>query len=87
MAISVRDTGIGLAPEHLSHIFELFSQVARPSSGRRAGWALGWRSGAGLTQLHNGTIEAHSSGPGMGSEFIVRLPVLDIRPPGPPAGA
>jgi CheY-like chemotaxis protein len=34
----------------------------------------------GLTELHHGTIEAHSSGPGMGTEFIVRLPVLDVRP-------
>ena len=87
VAISVRDTGIGLAPEHLSHIFEMFSQVSPALERSQGGLGIGLALVRGLTELHHGTIEAHSSGPGMGSEFIVRLPVLDVRPAASPAGA
>ncbi len=83
VAISVRDTGIGLAPEHVSQIFEMFSQVSPALERSQGGLGIGLALVRGLTQLHNGTIEAHSSGPGMGSEFIVRLPVLDLRPAAP----
>ncbi len=87
VAISVRDTGIGLAPEHLSHIFEMFSQVSPALERSQGGLGIGLALVRGLTELHHGTIEAHSSGPGMGSEFIVRLPVLDVRPAASPADA
>jgi two-component system CheB/CheR fusion protein len=74
--LSVRDNGIGLAPEQLEAVFDLFAQV--DSSLARSGGGLG----IGLTlvrrvlELHGGRIEARSDGLGHGSEFIVRLPVL-----------
>ncbi|MGH8209393.1 MAG: ATP-binding protein, partial [Steroidobacteraceae bacterium] len=73
---SVRDNGIGVAPERLENIFELFTQV--DSSLARSGGGLG----IGLTlvrrvlELHGGRIEARSAGLGHGTEFIVRLPVV-----------
>jgi PAS domain S-box-containing protein len=85
VAISIRDTGIGLAKEHLSQIFEMFSQVTPALERSQGGLGIGLALVRGLTELHHGTIEAHSKGPGLGSEFIVRLPVLDVGTPGPAA--
>ena len=74
--LRVRDTGIGLAPEMLENIFDLFTQVdsslARPSGGLGLGLTLVRR----VLALHGGRIEARSAGLGQGSEFIVRLPLL-----------
>ena len=71
--IRVIDNGIGLAAADLSRIFEMFTQVApspdRPNSGLGIGLALS----KALVELHGGTLEAKSAGPGQGSEFIVRL--------------
>jgi PAS domain S-box-containing protein len=73
--IHVRDTGVGIPAEHLSRIFEMFSQVT-PSIERAAeGLGIGLALVRGLLELHGGTIEASSAGPGKGSEFIVRLPL------------
>jgi PAS domain S-box-containing protein len=80
VAISIRDTGIGLAKEHLSQIFKMFSQVTPALERSQGGLGIGLALVRGLTELHQGTIEAHSNGPGLGSEFIVRLPVLEVRP-------
>jgi two-component system CheB/CheR fusion protein len=82
--LSVRDNGIGLAPEQLETIFDLFAQV--DSSPARSGGGLG----IGLTlvrrvlELHGGRIEARSAGLGHGSEFIVRLPLQSSNSAGPP---
>jgi len=75
VSVSVRDTGIGIAPEHLSHIFEMFSQVVPAIDRSQGGLGIGLALVRGLVELHGGTIEAHSDGPGQGSEFIVRLPL------------
>jgi PAS domain S-box-containing protein len=80
VSVSVRDTGIGIAPEHLTHIFEMFSQVAPALERSAGGLGIGLALVRGLVELHGGTIEAHSEGAGQGSEFIVHLPVAG----GPP---
>jgi PAS domain S-box-containing protein len=73
--LRVRDTGIGIEPRMLGHIFDLFWQ-AQSSPGRSAGGlGIGLTLVRRLVELHGGTVEAVSDGPGRGSEFIVRLPV------------
>jgi signal transduction histidine kinase len=75
-AARVRDTGSGIAPEMLEHVFELFAQ-AKDSKGRnQGGLGIGLSLVRGLIELHGGTVVAHSDGPGKGSEFTVRLPLL-----------
>lgn len=73
--IAVRDTGIGIAPEMLDRIFEMFTQVNRSLETSRSGLGVGLALAKRLIEMHDGTIEAKSSGPGQGSEFIVRLPL------------
>jgi PAS domain S-box-containing protein len=75
--VSVRDNGIGLAPEDLSQIFEVFAQVDPALERSQSGLGIGLSLVRGLIQLHGGTVEAHSAGKGTGSEFIVRLPVAE----------
>jgi signal transduction histidine kinase len=75
-AIRVRDTGIGLASDQLGRIFELFAQVDNSLERARDGLGLGLTLVKKLVEMHNGTVEARSAGPGQGSEFIVRLPLL-----------
>ncbi len=78
VVISVRDTGIGLAPETLSDVFEMFSQLA-PEQGRaEGGLGIGLALVKGLVELHGGKIEARSEGLERGSEFIVMLPGLRV---------
>jgi PAS domain S-box-containing protein len=84
--VSVRDTGIGLSAEHLSHIFEMFSQVSPALERSQGGLGIGLALVRGLVGLHGGTIEAHSSGPGLGSEFVVRLPISRLPAPPPATG-
>jgi signal transduction histidine kinase/CheY-like chemotaxis protein len=74
--IRVRDTGIGLAPEMLTTIFEPFIQVENSRQRADGGLGLGLPLVRGLVELHEGEIEAKSHGPGQGSEFIVHLPLL-----------
>jgi PAS domain S-box-containing protein len=75
VVLSVRDTGVGIAPEHLSRVFEMFSQI--PSSAGRAhgGLGIGLALARGLIELHGGSLSAHSDGVDRGSEFVVRLPL------------
>ena len=74
IVISVRDNGIGIAPEMQPRLFKLFSQ-ARPALERsEGGLGIGLALVQGLLSLHGGTIEARSAGRMQGSEFIVRLP-------------
>jgi signal transduction histidine kinase/ActR/RegA family two-component response regulator len=77
VALSVRDTGSGIAPELLPRIFELFVQADGVSGQSQGGLGLGLAIVHRLVTMHGGTIEARSDGPGRGSEFVVRLPLLD----------
>ena len=75
VVVTVKDTGIGIAADALPRIFEIFSQ-ANPALGRsHSGLGIGLSLAKGIVELHDGTIEARSEGPGRGSEFVVRLPV------------
>jgi PAS domain S-box-containing protein len=73
--VSVRDTGIGIEPELLPHVFDLFRQADQSLERSRGGLGIGLTLVKSLVELHGGRIEARSEGKGRGSEFIVRLPV------------
>jgi PAS domain S-box-containing protein len=75
VAISVRDTGIGIAPEMLPNVFQLFTQVDRDSARAQGGLGIGLTLVKSLTEMHGGEVHAHSAGPGQGSEFVIRLPL------------
>jgi signal transduction histidine kinase len=77
VVISVRDSGVGIPAEMLPKIFELFTQVDRPYDRSRGGLGIGLTLVRSLVEMHGGTVEARSDGPGKGSEFVVRLPVAD----------
>ena len=74
--VRVRDEGIGIPAEQLSRIFEMFAQVDTSLERRNAGLGIGLTLVNSLVDLHGGRVEAHSDGPGMGSEFVVRLPTI-----------
>jgi signal transduction histidine kinase/CheY-like chemotaxis protein len=73
--ICVKDNGIGIPKEALPKIFEMFSQVDGASVRSEGGLGIGLSLVKGLVELHGGTIEANSDGPGQGSEFTVRVPL------------
>ena len=75
LSLSVKDDGIGIAPDSLIGIFEMFSQVHGVAGRSDGGLGIGLALVKGLTELHGGTVEARSAGLGHGSEFIVRLPL------------
>jgi signal transduction histidine kinase len=77
--VRVRDDGIGIAPELLPRIFDLFVQATRALDRAHGGLGIGLTLVQRLVKLHGGSVEARSEGLGHGSEFIVRLPIL----PGP----
>jgi two-component system CheB/CheR fusion protein len=73
--ISVRDDGIGIDPELLSDVFDLFTQADRSLDRSQGGLGIGLTLVRSLVEMHGGTVEARSEGLGKGSEFLVRLPV------------
>ena len=72
--VRIQDTGVGIPPERLAEIFELFTQVHPDNVESRAGMGIGLALARELVTLH-GTIQARSDGAAKGSEFIVRLPL------------
>lgn len=74
--IKVKDSGIGIAPDLLPRMFDLFTQGERSLDRSRGGLGIGLSLVQRLVSKHGGTVEA-SSEPGKGSEFVVRLPALD----------
>jgi len=74
--IRVRDNGIGIAPEHIHEIFDLFMQVDNSLERSLGGLGIGLTLVKSLTELHAGSVEAQSGGLGEGSEFTIRLPGL-----------
>jgi signal transduction histidine kinase/ActR/RegA family two-component response regulator len=79
--IKVTDSGIGMTPETLAHVFDSFSQAQSTLDRSAGGLGLGLALVKGLTELHSGTVEAYSAGLNQGSEFTVRLPLTDVKPP------
>lgn len=73
--VSVKDTGDGIPPELLPHVFDLFIQGERTPGRSQGGLGIGLTTARHLVAMHGGTIEAHSEGMGRGSEFTVRLPL------------
>jgi signal transduction histidine kinase/ActR/RegA family two-component response regulator len=80
LAISIKDTGIGIAAQDLKRVFDLFFQVDRSFARAEGGLGLGLTLVNRLVALHGGTVEVHSQGIDKGSEFIVRLPVAARQP-------
>jgi signal transduction histidine kinase len=76
VVLRVWDTGVGIAPELLPRIFDLFTQADRTLDRSQGGLGIGLSLVQRLVELHGGTVEAHSAGLGQGSEFIVRLPAM-----------
>jgi signal transduction histidine kinase len=79
--IRVRDTGVGIPPQYISRIFELFVQEGRAPDQFQAGLGIGLSLARNLVELHGGAIRAESLGPGQGSEFEIRLPIVVGKPP------
>lgn len=80
VVIRVRDSGIGISMEMLPRIFEIFTQVDHSLERSQGGLGIGLTLVRRLVELHDGSIEARSEGLDQGSEFIVRLPVLQPQP-------
>jgi signal transduction histidine kinase len=72
--VHIRDSGIGIAPEALPHIFDLFVQADATAPRSRSGLGIGLSLVRALVELHGGSVTAQSAGLGQGSEFAVRLP-------------
>jgi CheY-like chemotaxis protein len=79
VVVSIRDSGIGIAKEMIPRIFTLFVQDKGARGHSEGGVGIGLALVQGVVSLHGGTVEAHSDGPGCGSEIIVRLPIGDFR--------
>jgi len=79
--ISLADNGIGIAPEVLPRVFEMFMQGGRDPRGAQGGLGIGLALARRLVELHGGTIEAKSDGIDRGAQFTVRLPVLAAQRP------
>jgi len=82
---SVKDTGIGIRPELLPVVFDLFVQGPRGLDRSEGGLGLGLSIVKSLVTLHDGTVEAHSNGAGKGSEFVISLPALSATTAAGPA--
>ena len=74
--IGVKDTGIGISRELLPKVFDLFTRVHASSDPGEGGLGIGLALVRRLTEMHGGTVTAHSDGVGLGAEFIVRLPLV-----------
>jgi signal transduction histidine kinase/DNA-binding response OmpR family regulator len=79
----VRDSGIGIGPDLLPNVFDLFSQANRSLHRAEGGLGIGLTIVRGLTELHGGRVWAHSDGVGHGSEFVVAMPVSSCEPAKP----
>jgi CheY-like chemotaxis protein len=84
--LRVKDTGIGIAPEMLPRIFDLFVQVDHAATRSQGGLGIGLTLVRSLVAMHHGTVQAHSAGLGEGSEFVVRLPLATARQEVPDQG-
>jgi CheY-like chemotaxis protein len=81
VVIRIKDTGIGIAPEILPRVFDLFTQADQSLDRSQGGLGVGLAVTRRLVEMHGGTVAAHSEGVGHGSEFTLRLPLCDAVPP------
>ncbi len=81
--VAIQDTGIGIAPEMLPRLFEMFAQAAPALERSQGGLGIGLSLVRGLVEMHGGTVEARSEGADRGSEFVVRLPIAPEAAPAP----
>jgi CheY-like chemotaxis protein/two-component sensor histidine kinase len=79
--ISIRDNGIGIDPQSLSSVFDMFTQVSRSDRRTQGGLGIGLTLVRSLLALHGGSVTASSEGPGRGSTFEVRLPLAPSEAP------
>jgi CheY-like chemotaxis protein len=79
--VKVRDTGIGIPADKLPNIFDIFMQVDRSLERSQGGLGIGLTLVRQLVQMHGGSVEVCSDGPGRGSEFVVRLPLVMVAKP------
>jgi signal transduction histidine kinase/CheY-like chemotaxis protein len=82
--VRIRDSGVGIAPAALPHVFDLFTQSGRTLERAQGGLGIGLTLVRSLVEMHGGTVTARSDGIGQGSEFVVRLPLIPT-PAEPPA--
>ncbi len=85
--VRVSDTGIGIRPDMLAVVFDLFSQADASLPRAQGGLGIGLTMVQRLAELHGGSVSAHSAGEGRGSTFVVRLPLAPAAPPAPPRAA
>ncbi|HUP29947.1 MAG TPA: ATP-binding protein [Usitatibacter sp.] len=85
--VSVADNGVGMSPEALASVFDMFVQANPLEQRGQSGLGIGLTIVRSLVEMHGGTISAHSEGPGKGSELIVRLPLGRAAAAGVPARA
>ncbi|HEY6005254.1 MAG TPA: ATP-binding protein [Anaeromyxobacter sp.] len=78
--LAVRDSGIGMEPATVEHMFEPFAQAQQTLARTQGGLGLGLALVKGLVELHGGAVEARSDGVGRGATFVVRLPLSDAGP-------
>jgi signal transduction histidine kinase len=76
LTITIRDSGEGIAPEHLPHLFDRFYRADRARARDTGGAGLGLAIVRAIVQAHGGTVTAHSAGMGQGSTFVVTLPLV-----------
>jgi PAS domain S-box-containing protein len=81
--VRVRDNGVGISAEMLPRVFDVFVQADEGQTRSQGGLGIGLSLARTLVEMHGGSIEAHSSGPGTGSEFNVRLPLSAQAEPPP----
>ena len=77
VVVRVQDDGVGIAPEMLERVFELFTQAHTPDTRTQTGLGIGLALVRALVEMHGGHVSASSDGPGRGAEFTVRLPVAE----------
>jgi signal transduction histidine kinase/ActR/RegA family two-component response regulator len=76
LLLKVRDSGVGIAPAMLAHVFDLFTQIDRSLDRAQGGLGIGLTLVRRIVELHGGSVRAFSDGAGAGSEFVVELPAL-----------
>jgi two-component system CheB/CheR fusion protein len=76
VVVAVKDSGVGIAPDKIDGVFDMFTQIDQTLERSQGGLGVGLTLVKRLVELHGGSVSAHSEGLGRGSEFVVRLPVL-----------